>query len=657
LNFAEFRTKTFQQDFGKYTGFALTLTCHFEAKPRNLLFASATTPHSRDRPRSPTGVFNTVFTNRAPDPSSIEFQRLKIVTINRRDWLRMGGYAGAGLLISKRRKSLPDWTFKSSAVSSSALASPQQTAKQPLASYVDPLPIPQVIRPKSGTVVPIRMVPFQHQAHRDLPAATMWGYNGMWPGPTFEARKGQPFSVKWSNHLPTKHFLPVDTTIHGSEEGVPEVRTVTHVHGAQVMPESDGYPDAWVTSDGRYGSVRAADPCHYPNDQRAAMLWYHDHAMGITRLNVYAGLAGMYLIRDEEEDSLNLPSGPFEIPLLIQDRTFNPDGSLSYPPAKNGTHPMWMQEFFGENICVNGKAMPYLEVEPRKYRFRMVNGSNSRFYHLTLVPADASGKPAGRPVDAPPFIQIGSDGGLLPAPVSLHYLVVSPGERFDLVIDFSEHKGMNLAITNNAPAPYARGGEIVPSDAMLFKVTKPLTGKDKDKDTSSVPEALAQFNPLDPAHAVRERILALTEMDRPSDGYTMMGMLGQKHWGDPITEDPKAGSTEIWSFANATGDVHPIHMHLVQFQVVNRQSFDVKTYMTTGKMVFTGIPMPPESNERPAWKDTIKTYAGYVTRVIARFDLPAGAQARPGDEFRYVWHCHVLEHEDNEMMRPYKIVA
>jgi spore coat protein A len=235
----------------------------------------------------------------------------------------------------------------------------------------------------------------------------------------------------------------------------------------------------------------------------------------------------------------------------------------------------------------------------------------------------------------------------------LHYLIFSPGERFDVVIDFSEHKGANLAMTNDAPAPYARGGEIVPSEVMLFKVTKPLTGS----DASSIPETLVPFTPLNPAQAVRERILTLTELDRPSDGYTMIGLLDNKHWDDPISEDPKAGTTEIWSFANCTGDVHPMHIHLVQFQVLNRQSFDVKTYLQTGKLVFTGIPMAPESNERPAWKDTIKTYSGYVTRVIARFDLPAGTLAKPGEEFRYVWHCHVLEHEDNEMMRPYKIVA
>jgi spore coat protein A len=531
---------------------------------------------------------------------------------------------------------------------------PQAKPAGALPSYVTPLAIPPVLRAKAGSgPVPIRMAAFRHQAHRDLPAATIWGYNGSWPGPTIEVRRGEAVAVKWINQLPTRHFLPIDPTIHGSEEGVPEVRTVTHVHGAQVLPDSDGYPDAWVTSDGKAGTVVPADPAHYPNNQAATTLWYHDHALGITRLNVYAGLAGFYLIRDETEDALNLPSGDYEIPLMIQDRKFGVDGSLIYPPPENGTHPMWMQEFFGDNICVNGKATPYLEVEPRKYRFRMVNGSNSRFYHMTIVPADAAGKRNGRPVDAPPFRQIGSDGGLLPAPTTTHYLIISPGERFDLVIDFSEHKGENLALVNDAPAPYARGGEIVPMDMMLFKVTKPLAGK----DSSSLSDTLAPWIPLDPSHAVRERTLALSEMDRPSDGYTMIGLLGQKQWDDPITEDPKAGTMEVWSFANATGDVHPIHLHLVQFQVLNRQLFDVQTYMTTGKLNLIGPPMPPETNERPAWKDTIKTYAGYITRVVAKFDLPPGTPVAPGQEFRYVWHCHVLEHEDNEMMRPYKIVG
>ena len=351
------------------------------------------------------------------------------------------------------------------------IASLPTRRKPALASYVDRLPIPPVIRPpEDGLPVQIRMREFHQKVHRDLPAAKLWGYQGMWPGPTFEVRRGQPLSVEWMNQLPTKHFLPIDTTIHGSEEGVPQVRTVVHVHGAQVLPDSDGYPDAWVTSDGKTGNGRAANPCHYPNDQEARMLWYHDHAIGITRLNVYAGLAGLYIIRDEQEQALNLPQGEFEIPLLIQDRSFKVDGSLVYPVVENGTKPAWMQEFFGDSICVNGKATPYLEVEPRKYRFRMVNGSNARFYHLALVSADSKGKRTRKPSDAPAFHQIGSDGGLLPRPVQLHYLIVGPGERFDLIVDFSEHQGSSLALVNDAPAPYTRGGEVVPSDVMLFKV-------------------------------------------------------------------------------------------------------------------------------------------------------------------------------------------
>ncbi len=248
-------------------------------------------------------------------------------------------------------------------------------------------------------MVQVRMHEFRQKVHRDLPPTSLWGYNGMWPGPTFEVRRGQALSVNWTNQLPTKHFLPIDTTIHGSEEAIPQVRTVVHVHGAQVLPESDGYPDAWVTSDGKTGPVNGTNPAHYPNNQQAATLWYHDHAIGITRLNVYAGLAGFYLIRDDEEDALNLPSGQFEIPLLLQDRKFNPDGSLLYPAAQNGTHPVWIQEFFGDTICVNGKATPFLEVEPRKYRFRLVNGSNSRFYHLTWCrPITRASHPADRPM-------------------------------------------------------------------------------------------------------------------------------------------------------------------------------------------------------------------------------------------------------------------
>ena len=494
---------------------------------------------------------------------------------------------------------------------------------------------------------------FRQKVHRDLPATTLWGYNGSWPGPTIEVRRDQPISVTWKNNLPRRHFLPLDFTVHGEEETVPPVRAVVHIHGAQALPEHDGYPDAWTTPDGKTGALFKSNTNHFQNAQPGSTLWYHDHAMGITRLNVYAGLAGFYLIRDEQEAGLNLPGGAYEIPLMLQDRLFLADGSLLYPAAVNGTHPAWIQEFFGNNICVNGKVKPYLEVEPRKYRFRMVNASNARFYHLELRPSNALGEPNGESSSAPPFLQIGTDQGLLPAPLERQFVLAAPGERFDFVLDFRAMEGAHFVMTNNAPAPYTRGGQVAAEEVMLFKVTRQLSGP----DTSTVPASLAPFDALDPAQAVRERILSINEMDRPSDGYTVMGMLDNKHWDDPVTEDPKAGSTEIWSFANTTGDVHPMHSHLVRFQVLDRQPFDVKNFQATGQLRISGRPLPPEANERPAWKDTVKAYPGYVTRVIQRFDLPPGTLVTPGQRFRYVWHCHILEHEDNEMMRPYDVVG
>jgi spore coat protein A, manganese oxidase len=518
-----------------------------------------------------------------------------------------------------------------------------------LKPFVDPLPIPAILRPPDtpGEALQVELRPCQVKVHRDLPATTVWGYNGMWPGPTLEVRKGKCATVDWVSKLPLKHLLPVDHTIHGAEASLPEVRCVTHVHGASVMPDSDGYPDAWFTANGEHGPKFKSGPAQYPNDQPAATLWYHDHCMGSTRLNIYAGLAGFYLIRDELEEALNLPSGAFDIPLMIQDRQFQADGRLLYPKAVNGTHPIWIQEFFGDVICVNGKAMPFLEVEPRKYRFRFLNASNARFYHLRL------GFDSSEAGDVPKFHQIGSDSGLLPAPVPLNFLLIAPAERFDVVIDFAGCEGKALTLRNDAPAPYTMGGQIVPEQVMLFKVTKPLSGA----DTSVLAEQLAPFEPFNPASAARERILVVTETERARDGYVVIGLLGKARWHDPITEDPKAGSSEIWSFANTTGDVHPLHLHLVRFQVLNRQTFDVPTYLQTGQLVLTGRPMAPETNESPAWKDTVKAYPGYVTRVMQKFDLPAGVKAEPGREYLYVWHCHILEHEDNEMMRPYKVVG
>jgi spore coat protein A, manganese oxidase len=570
--------------------------------------------------------------------------------LSRRRLLQRGLTTAAGLTLSKTVPAMQQ-----------AMASPAQVRSGVrLTPYVDSLPVPPVIRAtgKPDETIDIEMGQFQQKVHRDLPPTTVWGYNGSWPGPSVEAQSGQAININWVSKLPNTHLLPIDHSIHGAEASLPAVRNVAHLHGACAMPDDDGYPEAWFTPQGEHGPHGPkfnSRPSSYPNCQPATTLWYHDHCLGITRLNVYAGLAGFYLIRDEAEKALNLPQGEFEIPLMLQDRLFHRDGSLYYPKVVNGPkeHPIWIQEFYGDYNCVNGKVSPFLEVEPRKYRFRIVNAANARFYHLRLFISDAAGKIQNDSFDVPSFQQIGTDGGLLPAPLEIRYLLIGPGERFDIIIDFSGCEGKFFSMVNDAPAPYTMGGQYLAEDVMLFKVVKPLSGK----DTSTVPETLIPFEPLVPTYATRERLLLVSEKERPSDGYVITGLLGNARWHEPITEDPKAGSTEIWSFVNITGDVHPLHVHLVRFQVLNRQTFDVQTYQQTGKLVFTGKPMAPESNERPAHKDTIKSYPGYVTRVVMRFDLPHGAQVSPGDELLYVWHCHILEHEDNEMMRPYKVVV
>jgi spore coat protein A, manganese oxidase len=567
--------------------------------------------------------------------------------LSRRRLLQSGLSTAAGVTFGKR---LPAF--------GQAMASPVPVRSGvKLAPYVDPLPIPRVIVATDNPteIVELEMIQFQQKVHRDLPATTVWGYNGSWPGPTIEARSGQSLNINWTSKLPTTHLLPIDHSIHGAEATLPLVRNVAHLHGACALPEDDGYPEAWFTAHGERGPKFNPRPSSYPNCQASATLWYHDHALGITRLNVYAGLAGFYLIRDQTEKALNLPRDEFEIPLMLQDRLFHRDGSLYYPKVVNGPkeHPIWIQEFYGDLNCVNGKVTPFLEVEPRKYRFRILNAANSRFYHLRLFNSDAGGEVINQSFEVPSFDQIGTDGGLLPVALELRYLLMAPGERFDVVIDFSGYEGQFFSLINDAPAPYTMGGQFLAEEVMLFKVTKPLAGK----DTSVVPDVLMAFEPLNPTYATRERLLLVSEKERPSDGYVITGLLGNARWHEPITEDPRAGSTEIWSFVNITGDVHPLHVHLVQFQVLNRQAFDVPTYQQTGKLVFIGKPMAPESNERPARKDTVKSYPGYVTRIIMRFDLPHGAPATPGQELIYVWHCHILEHEDNEMMRPYKVIV
>jgi spore coat protein A len=492
-----------------------------------------------------------------------------------------------------------------------------------LPKFVDPLPIPPVakndgVRPapgsKPGEEVPfyrIAMRQTEAKLHRDLPATRLWTYGGSqggsWPGPTFETRSGQGILVEWANQLPVKHFLPIDHRLHGAEADQPEVRAVVHVHGAKAPPESDGWPEDWYVP-GKSATY------YYPNAQDPAMLWYHDHAMGINRLNIYAGLAGAYIIRDAMEDELNLPKGPHEIPLILCDRFLLKDGSLDYPVSGKPGEP-WVPEVFGNAMTVNGKLTPYLDVEPRKYRFRVLNPSNGRFYHLSL----SSGQP---------FHQIGTDQGLLPAPIAIQDFVLAPGERVDMVVDFKDQAGARIVLDNDA------------FPMMQFRV-----GGAKAADTSSLPAALRPVPKIPESAAVQTRLLPIVEYMNGA-GESMLMLLNGAHWHMPITEKPALNSTEIWSILNPTDDSHPIHLHLVRFQILDRRKFDTYAYMTTGKLLLIEGTEPPEPFES-GWKDTVRAHAGMVTRFIARFE------GYPG---KYVYHCHVLEHEDNEMMRPYEVV-
>lgn len=545
-----------------------------------------------------------------------------------------------------------------------------------LTKYIDPLPIPGVMPSSGSNYYEIGMYQKAQQLHSELPPTTVWGYgvseaHASYPAATIEAIRGVPIEVRWTNNLPMTHLLDyaIDPSLHmaHAEFGIP---AVAHLHGGEVEPGSDGGPDSWFTQGfAETGHGWTKETYTYANDQLPTTLWYHDHALGITRLNVYAGLAGFYLLRDPSiEEPLNLPEGPYEIPLVIQDRMFNTDGSWHYPVGGDNPdiHPIWQPEFFGDVILVNGKVWPYLEVEPRTYRFRILNGSNSRFYALRLE--DEKDKPG------PGFWQIGSDGGYLDEPVlyadpsdpDAKRLIIAPGERRDVVIDFSGlQPGTKLTLRNNAKSPFPNGEVVDPrtsGQVMQFRV-KELTAPDHSSIATPGPGYVTKLS-----NPTNTRQLTLDEI--MGENGPIMALLNNSSWDKEVTETPAVGSTELWRVINTTGDAHPIHLHLVQFQLISRQKFNVQKYSQVYMAGMEGMdeapditpyligqPKPPEPGET-GWKDTYIMFPGEVTTVIMRFAPQDGspgfafdATAEPG----YVWHCHILEHEDNEMMRPLKL--
>jgi len=604
-----------------------------------------------------------------------------------------------------------------------------------------------------------------------LPATTVWGYGAKAaqsnrgllihnaPSLTIEAKWNRPVRVKWinelvdadGNYLP--HILPVDPTLHwanppggamhrdmrptftstpGPYTG--PVPIVTHVHGAVgVADDSDGYAEAWYLPDaknipagyaregtwyeffagkaaGAYGVAWGAGfaTFQYPNENRASTIWYHDHALGMTRLNVYAGPAGFYLVRggpagdDAVLDSRNgrkaslpgpaprendkfPPNKPYrEIPIAIQDRSFNTDGSLFYPDSREffdgivadfipegEFSPIWNPEFFGNTIMVNGSTWPFLAVDQRRYRFRFLNGCQSRFLILDF------GQIPG--VEA---WQIGNEGGFLASPVDItadhdNRLLMGLAERADVIVDFTNVPVGNYVLGNVGPDEPFGGG--VPGDD--FPVADPRTtgrilqfnvAPAVGVDDSTPPQflELPAIPPL-PTETLTRRLALIERMGsgivEEEDGEeeeaegpveALLGTVGpddidqttpagvwtERKWMDAVTENPTIGATEVWEFYNTTADAHPMHVHEVVFEVVNREGL-----VLDGEEVVEPIQLDGEIKEAEPWesgfKDTVIAYPGQVTRVRARF-------SRAG---QFVWHCHIVEHEDNEMMRPYRI--
>jgi spore coat protein A, manganese oxidase len=548
------------------------------------------------------------------------------MTLTRRGFLRgAGGLVGAGALAGVWQRA---WGFTpppmnmpmAKRTSAAMLAAPKVPLINPasLARFVDPLPIPPVARvagQRTHAAYPGRQLPyyrvelraFEARLHRDIPPTPLWGYDGLFPGPTFETRRGEPLLIEWANALPSQHFLPIDYNIHGAEKDKPQVRAVTHVHGARVPANADGYPEDWYTP-GRSALYL------YPNGQDAATLWYHDHAMGITRLNIYAGLAGTFIVRDAQEQALNLPSGNYDIPLILCDRMLAQDGQLYYPVSDDPSAP-WVMQCNGNLPLCNGKIFPYFEVEPRKYRFRLINVANTSFFDLSLSHDQ-------------PLQQIASDQGLLSKPLERARIELYPAERADVVIDFSGLVGKSIQLRHQSQG------------ILEFRVRS-----NGARDASVLPVTLRDVPRIDPSSAAKHRVMTLNEID-DADGNALQMLLDGKRWSDPISENPRQDSIETWSFVNLTGDAHPIHLHLVRFQLLDRRPFDLFAWNAHRKLIFTGPAQPPEPHEM-GWKDTIRADPGVMTRIAMRFE---------GDPGRYVWHCHFLEHEDNEMMRPYEVL-
>jgi FtsP/CotA-like multicopper oxidase with cupredoxin domain len=546
------------------------------------------------------------------------------------------------------------------------------------------------------------------------------GYIESTPGPTFEAIRGIPTQVEWVNDLvdasgkPLPEMFPVDPTlmwanpnginmtaaqIQASEGLAPPfppgyngfsytlpngqianpdqwnaqspVAVVTHLHGGEDPSVDDGGPDAWYTPNGIHGpAYNTAVPTEgnaavyiYPDTQEPTTLWYHDHALGVTRLHIYAGLAGLYIIKDPSDPiAPELPSGQFDMPLVIQDRSFYANGSLYYSTEGDNPQvsPYSTNSFLGNTIMVNGKVWPNMNVKQGEYYFRILDGSNDRYYNLSFS-------------NGMSFTQIASDGGYLKAQAPLTSLLIGPAERAGILVDFSNlPAGTKVILQNTALTEQTAIEKQTVGQIMQFTVTGEEGYVSKTLPSNLNPTLEGAWPTL--PNPSKTRIFTLTETSG-TNGSMPMFLDGQT-WSAPISEKIVVGTTEDWIFVNPTDFAHQMHLHLVQFQIVQRQAFNTTAYMAAWTTLngqppldhptknvpsltpfLIGPPIPPAPNEQ-GWKDTVQAYPGEVTVIRVRFaqqdgtQYPFDATAGPG----YVWHCHLLEHEDNDMMRPFVLV-
>jgi spore coat protein A, manganese oxidase len=462
------------------------------------------------------------------------------------------------------------------------------------------------------------------------------------------AQAGAPVEIDFTHELPETYpaWLPVDERLTPTGQ---EVRMMTHLHGGFVSAANDGNPAATPDGFGLGDTQTVVYPNHEPQT-RASLLWFHDHAMGVTRLNVVAGLAAAYLVRDSYDTGTpvnvnGLPTGPYEIPLVVQDRQFNADGTVRYPTS-DIPGITWIGEYFGDVMLVNGKVWPYLDVEPRLYRLRVLNGCNARILNLDIGGAR--------------MWQIGAEGGLWDRPVPVDSLVLAPAERADVLVDFSRLAGRTTLLRNGpVPKPVVTPAAPLPH-VMQIRVANgtPLP--------PTIPEALVGGVKADLPEppAKKRRFITLNEVD-PGTPDWRLTVNGAAFATTPVTETPVAGSIEDWYYVNLTEDTHPMHPHLVGLQVVGRVPFDAEAYEAAAGRgpdgvrggvdpwpYATGELIPADPLER-GFKDTVKVNPGSFTIVRAKFDLPAGVTTPQ----RYVQHCHILEHEENDMMRPFDVIA